>query len=57
MSNTVNQLTETTNTEGLYVLGSKNNQSVKYNLELVENKINKCNDLIGGGDSRIFPIK
>ena len=50
MSSTINQLTETTSTEGLYVLGSQNDQSVKYNLEAIDNKIDKSNDLIGGGE-------
>ena len=48
MSSTVNQLTETTNTEGLYVLGSQNNQSVKYNIESAIDTVKGCNDLIGG---------
>jgi len=55
---TIDQLTETTNTENLYVLGTQNNQSVKYNIESAINIVKDCNDLIGGGgDSRIFPTK
>ena len=45
---TIDQLTETTNTEGLYVLGSQNNQSVKYNIESAIDTVKGCNDLIGG---------
>ena len=46
---TIDELNETTNTEGLYVLGTQNNQSVKYNIGSALNKIDECNDLIGGG--------
>ena len=55
MSSTVDQLTETTNTENLYVLGTQNNQSVKYNIGSAIDKIDECNDIIGGGRFKIFP--